>query len=60
MGITETAPGLTGTTKEVADRVEYTAGERVRYNIPKVLFLEFEWIDAAFEFNLRQTLAIFL
>ena len=39
--------------KVVADRVEYTAGERVRYKIPKVPFPSLEWIDAAFDFNLR-------
>ena len=60
VGIKVSAPRLTGTTKVVDDRVEYTAGERVRYKIPKVPFPRLEWTDAAFEFNLRWNLAIFL
>ena len=58
-GITGAAPGLTGATKVVADRVEYMTGERFRYKRPKVLFPRLEWTEAAFEFNLGWTLAIF-
>ena len=57
--ITGAAPGLTGTTKVVADREEYMAGERFRYKRPKVPFPRLEWKDAAFKFNLRCTSAIF-
>ena len=59
VGITGAAPGLTGTTKAVADRAEYTAGQRVRYKITKVPFPKLEWKDAAFEFNLKWTSEIF-
>ena len=60
VGITGAAPGLTGTTNIVDDRVKYTAGERVRYKRLKVPFSRLEWIDAAFKFNLGWTSAIFL
>ena len=59
VGIIGATPGLMGTTKAVADRVEYMAGERVRYNIPKAPFSRSEWTYAAFELNLRWTSAIF-
>ena len=59
VGITGAAPELTVTTTVVADRVEYTVGERVRYKRPKVLFPRLEWIDATFEFKLRWTSEIF-
>ena len=53
VGITGAAPGLTVKAKVVEKRVEYTAVERVRYKRPKVPFPSLEWIDAAFDFNLR-------
>ena len=59
VGITGSAPGLTGATKVVADRLEYTVGERFGYKKPKVPFPRLKWTDAALKFNLRWSLDIF-
>ena len=59
-GMVGLAPGLTGATKSVAKSVAYTAGETVSCKSPSVLHPSFDWTDAAFEFNFKLTLEIFL
>ena len=44
-------PGLTGTTKIEADKVEYTAGDSVRYRIPRGTQPRLDCTKMALEFN---------
>ena len=54
------APGLTGGTEGVAERVLYTAGETVKNRRPRCPYLRLDWIDVEFAFSLKWTLEMVL
>ena len=60
--ITCSDPGLTGTTKIEADKAAYTAGDTVRYSIPRVPQPRYNWTKTVLEFNfmcISEMLALF-